>query len=129
MRIVVMVAGMRSMGLLAVVLHRHAEARARGREALQGQRQGEQHDDEAKLQPMHLLKLYYRRMETVELKVEGMDCDGCVKSVTRMLSGVAGVQKVDVSLAEGRATVTYDPAKSQVADMKRAVERAGYKAP
>ena len=68
-------------------------------------------------------------METVQLKVEGMDCDGCVKSVTRMLSGVKGVQKVDVSLAEGRATVTYDPATAQVADMKRAVERAGYKAP
>lgn len=68
-------------------------------------------------------------METVELKVEGMDCEGCVKSVTRMLSGVAGVQKVDVSLAEGRATVTYDPAKAKVPDMKRAVERAGYKAP
>lgn len=68
-------------------------------------------------------------METVDLKVEGMDCDGCVKSVTRMLSGVKGVQKVDVSLAEGRATVTYDPGTAQVADMKRAVERAGYKAP
>ena len=27
-------------------------------------------------------------METVELKVEGMDCEGCVKSVTRMLTGV-----------------------------------------
>ena len=39
-------------------------------------------------------------METVELKVEGMDCEGCVKSVTRMLSGLPGVQKVDVSLAE-----------------------------
>ena len=68
-------------------------------------------------------------METVELKVEGMDCDGCVKSVTRMLSGVAGVQKVDVSLQEGRATVIYDPAKAKIAEMKRAVERAGYKAP
>ena len=68
-------------------------------------------------------------METVELKVEGMDCEGCVKSVTRMLSGVAGVQNVDVSLEEGRARVTYDPAKAKLADMKRAVERAGYKAP
>ena len=68
-------------------------------------------------------------MQTVELRVEGMDCEGCVKSVTRMLSGVAGVQKVDVSLEAGRATVTYDPAKAQVADMKKAVERAGYKAP
>jgi copper chaperone len=68
-------------------------------------------------------------METVELKVEGMDCDGCVKSVTRMLSSVAGVQQVDVSLPQARAKVTYDPAKANVAQMKKAVERAGYKAP
>ena len=68
-------------------------------------------------------------METVELKVEGMDCEGCVKSVIRMLSGVPGVDKVEVSLAQARATVTYDPAKSDVAQFKRAVERAGYKAP
>lgn len=68
-------------------------------------------------------------METVELKVEGMDCEGCVKSVTRMLSGVAGVASVDVSLAEARAKVTYDPAKSSPAEFRRAVERAGYKAP
>ena len=51
-------------------------------------------------------------METVELKVEGMDCEGCVKSVTRMLSGVPGVQKVDVSLAQASARVTYDPART-----------------
>ena len=68
-------------------------------------------------------------METVELKVEGMDCQGCVKSVTRMLSAVPGVEKVDVSLAGASAKVTYDPAKSGPADFKRAVERAGYKAP
>ena len=40
-----------------------------------------------------------------------------------------GVQKVDVSLADARATVTYDPAKANVPAMKTAVERAGYKAP
>jgi copper chaperone len=68
-------------------------------------------------------------METVELKVEGMDCDGCVKSVTRMLAGLAGVQKADVSLAQASAKVTYDPSKVDVAQMKKAVERAGYKAP
>ena len=68
-------------------------------------------------------------METVELKVEGMDCEGCVKSVTRMLSGVPGVQQVQVSLADASARVTYDPAQATVPAMKKAVERAGYKAP
>ncbi|HVB48273.1 MAG TPA: heavy-metal-associated domain-containing protein [Burkholderiales bacterium] len=68
-------------------------------------------------------------MEKLELKVEGMHCDGCVKSVTRMLSALPGVDKVDVSLAEGNARLNYDPAKAKVADFKRAVERAGFKAP
>ena len=68
-------------------------------------------------------------METVELKVEGMDCQGCVKSVTRMLHGVAGVTEVDVSLEQARARVTYDPAKSGPEQFRRAIERAGYKAP
>jgi copper chaperone len=68
-------------------------------------------------------------MDTVELKVEGMDCEGCEKSVTRMLCAVPGVSAVDVSLAQARARVTYDPAQAGLADFKRAVERAGYKAP
>ena len=68
-------------------------------------------------------------METVEVRVEGMDCQGCVKSVTRMLHGVAGVAGVDVSLEQGRARITYDPAKAGPAEFKRAIERAGYKAP
>ena len=44
-------------------------------------------------------------MENVEFKVEGMDCEGCVKSVTRMLTGIAGVSKVDVSLKDANAKV------------------------
>ena len=68
-------------------------------------------------------------METVELKLEGLHCDGCVKSVTRMLSGVPGVASVQVSLEPQKATVSYDPAQAGVADFKRAVERAGFKAP
>jgi copper chaperone CopZ len=68
-------------------------------------------------------------MDTVELQVEGMDCQGCVKSVTRMLSALPGVSDVDVSLEQARARVTYDPAKAGLADFKRAVERAGYKSP
>ena len=58
-----------------------------------------------------------------------MHCDGCVKSVTRTLTALPGVEKVDVSLAEGKANVSYDPARSGVAEFRRAVERAGFKAP
>jgi len=68
-------------------------------------------------------------METLQLKIEGMHCDGCVRSVTRMLSAVPGVDRVEVSLAENKAGVSYDPAKTGVAEFKRAVGRAGFKAP
>ena len=68
-------------------------------------------------------------MEPIEFKVEGMDCGGCVKSVTRMLNGVPGVSKVDVSLEQARAAVEFDGALTTLADLKRAVERAGFKAP
>lgn len=52
-----------------------------------------------------------------------------MKSVTRMLTGVKGVSKVDVSLKDAKAAVSFDPALAQIADLKRAVERAGFKAP
>lgn len=68
-------------------------------------------------------------METHQLKIEGMHCDGCVRSVTRMLSAIPGVERVEVSLAENRADVSYDPARTGVAEFKRAIERAGFKAP
>jgi len=58
-----------------------------------------------------------------------MSCEGCVKSVTRTLQAVAGVQRVEVSLDEEKARVTYDPKKAGLAELKRAVERAGYEAP
>lgn len=68
-------------------------------------------------------------MDKIEFKVEGMDCGGCVKSVTRMLSGVAGVSSVAVSLEQANAEVEYDAAQTSLAELKRAVERAGFKAP
>jgi copper chaperone CopZ len=46
-----------------------------------------------------------------------------------MLYGVVGVTEVDVSLERALARITYDPAKAGPAEFKRAIERAGYKAP
>lgn len=68
-------------------------------------------------------------METLQLKIEGMHCDGCVRSVTRMLSSIPGVDRVEVSLTGNSADLSYDPAKTGVAEFRRAVERAGFKAP
>jgi copper chaperone len=65
-------------------------------------------------------------METINFKVQGMTCGGCVASVTRVLENVAGVEKATVVLDRGSAEVTFDPAHTNVAALKLAVEGAGY---
>ena len=66
--------------------------------------------------------------QTVELKIEGMTCQGCVRGVTRKLSGVAGVFGAVVDLAAGKATVQYDESRAKVDDLIGAVEQIGYHA-
>ncbi len=65
-------------------------------------------------------------MENVTLKVDGMTCGGCVASVERVLKAVPGVVAVKVQLSPGLAEVNFDPARTQVAALKTAVEAAGY---
>lgn len=67
-------------------------------------------------------------MQTVTLKVSGMTCGGCVKSVTRVLAGAAGVQRADVSLEEAEATVVFDEKITNVDALIEAIEDAGYDA-
>jgi copper chaperone CopZ len=65
---------------------------------------------------------------TVELKVEGMTCQGCVRGVTKKLSGVAGVASAVVDLEAAKATVQYDDSLAKVDDLIGAVEQIGFHA-
>jgi copper chaperone len=67
-------------------------------------------------------------METTTLKVAGMKCGGCVKSVTGVLQGLTGVSSVEVSLERGEATVEYDAAKVGRDAMMAAIDDAGFEA-
>ena len=63
-----------------------------------------------------------------EFAVRGMSCGGCVKSVTRAVSQVPGVQAVEVSLEKGAASVQYDDAAVAPAAIVAAIEAAGFEA-
>jgi copper chaperone len=65
-------------------------------------------------------------METTVFSVRGMTCGGCVNSVRKVLTAAAGVSSVDVSLEKSQATVVYDAAKTNLADLKSAVADAGF---
>ncbi|MEO5678281.1 MAG: heavy metal translocating P-type ATPase [Acidimicrobiales bacterium] len=62
----------------------------------------------------------------VELVVSGMTCGSCATRVQKALSRVEGVDEAAVNFATGRATVSLDPARAEVADLIAAVEKAGY---
>ncbi|HYC48931.1 MAG TPA: heavy-metal-associated domain-containing protein [Burkholderiales bacterium] len=65
-------------------------------------------------------------MQTVTMKVKGMTCGGCVASVERVLSDLDGVDKVDVSLQRGEATVEYAPERVRESQLREAIEDAGF---
>ncbi len=65
-------------------------------------------------------------MQTITLKVQGMTCMGCVNSVKRLLTALAGVGQVEVDLSQGRVEVVYDPARVQPHALKQAIEEGGY---
>lgn len=66
-------------------------------------------------------------MQTVELTVKGMKCEGCAETVQSALSGTRGVRRADVSLESSEARITAED-DVEVADLVEAVEEAGYTA-
>lgn len=65
-------------------------------------------------------------METVTLNITGMTCSGCVNSVRNVLQALPGVNSVAVSLEQGQAVITHDPAHSQPIRFSQVVEDAGF---
>ena len=65
-------------------------------------------------------------MDSIELNIEGMSCEHCVARTEKALAAVTGVNKVEVRLEPGSATVTGE--NVGVDDLIDAVEQAGFTA-
>ena len=65
--------------------------------------------------------------EIIVLKVEGMHCGSCVRSVTNAIKRVSGVKEAEVSLEKETASVEFDKEVTNLSEIRRAVEEAGYK--
>jgi len=61
-----------------------------------------------------------------ELRISGMTCATCVKAIENALNRLDGLAGVTVNLGMEKAYVTYNPKMTTVADMKKAIEEAGY---
>lgn len=64
-------------------------------------------------------------MKSITLHVTGMTCGGCVKSVTRVLEELNGVEKAVVTLDDGKAVITFDERVS-IAQLIETIEDAGF---
>ena len=65
-------------------------------------------------------------MQTEHLKVTGMTCGGCTKTVAHALEEIPGVSSVKVSLDTGEAAVLFDERLTTSEHLMSAVQRAGY---
>src|SRR6516164_4338327 len=69
------------------------------------------------------------RLSTVEFSLvgDGVACPTCVTHIEGGLAPLAGVDHVEVNYGAGRVKVVFDPAQVSPADLRAAVERAGYR--
>jgi copper chaperone len=67
-------------------------------------------------------------MENTVIKVGGMSCQGCVKNITGVLTGLAGVTSAEVSLDAGEANVAFEAQTVTRAALLAAIEDAGFDA-
>lgn len=65
---------------------------------------------------------------TKTLSVEGMTCASCSNAVERVTRKLEGVEEANVNLATEKLFITYDPSILRISEIKKAVEKAGYKA-
>ena len=65
-------------------------------------------------------------MVNVTLNVQGMSCGHCVKAVETSVGALAGVQEVNVDLAQAKVIVAYDEATVSVDQIKETIDEQGY---
>jgi Cu+-exporting ATPase len=62
----------------------------------------------------------------VTFDVEGMTCASCVLRVEKSLKGVDGVADASVNLASEKARIAFNPSRTTLTDLQKAVRESGY---
>ncbi|WP_096635786.1 heavy metal translocating P-type ATPase [Clostridium cochlearium] len=62
------------------------------------------------------------------LKIEGMTCAACAKNIEKVTKKLDGVIESNVNFATEKLNISYDSSKVRVSDIKKSIEKAGYKA-
>jgi copper chaperone len=66
-------------------------------------------------------------MAKVDIKVSGMTCGGCERSVQNALTSRKGVTAAKADRNAGLVSVEFDPAVIQQPALEKAIQEAGFK--
>jgi Cu+-exporting ATPase len=66
-------------------------------------------------------------MKKATLSIGGMTCASCAATIEMSLNEVEGVSSANVNLASENASVEYDPSKTDVGRLEKAITDTGYK--
>lgn len=66
--------------------------------------------------------------ETTDIHVKGMTCQSCVKHIQGVVSDLAGVSHISVSLDDELATVEFDPSLTNAQKICDAIDDVGFEA-
>ena len=65
-------------------------------------------------------------MKSLEMKIGGMQCEGCAGTIQSVLAREPGVKSSSVSFPNRAASVFYDPQETDGARLAEAVTKAGF---
>ena len=66
-------------------------------------------------------------MKKTKLRIDGMSCQHCVKTVTDALTELPGVRRAKVNLRKAEAVVHFDASRVTPANLTGAITAAGFK--
>lgn len=64
---------------------------------------------------------------TTEMKVPAMDCAACTVVIKKALTQTKGVKTVDLDVEKRTAKVVYEDTQTTQADIRKTIEKAGFK--
>lgn len=65
-------------------------------------------------------------MKNIELKIEGMHCEGCSNRLEKVLNNLEGVSTASVSLEDKKANIEFNEDIINIDNIKEAIEDAGF---
>ena len=67
-------------------------------------------------------------MQKTKLKISGMSCQHCVKTVTDALNALEGVKRAKVNLRKGEAVVHFNEQDLTLINLRDVITEAGFEA-